>query len=278
MKKILCLLLACLSLTILPLTAFAHDVPEVDRDDGSIHVSVRYAGEPVPGGKLTAIRVGYIYEENGDYTFRRFGDDKPLEDIQSASAAEEMAAYVAQNDYPFEAQTVTVGEDGVANFLNLKTGLYLIRQDAPAPGYTTMNPFLVSVPYMEFGKYLYHVSALIKSEINKHPEPTEPPTEPPTVPEEPTEPPTVPEEPTELPTVPEEPTVPPTEPEETTQPSTAPTEPEPTRPAPTKPDPDKLPQTGQMNWPVPVLAVIGFALLVAGWGLRFGCRKKTQGE
>ena len=67
--------------------------------------------------------------------------------------------------------------------------------------------------------------------------------------------------------MPEETTVP----EETTQPT--PTEPKPTKP---KPDPGKLPQTGQLNWPVPVLATLGLLLLVAGIFLRSG--KKTVQE
>lgn len=35
-----------------------------------------------------------------------------------------------------------------------------------------------------------------------------------------------------------------------------------------------LPQTGQLNWPVPVLTVLGLALFMAGWYLRFGKQRK----
>lgn len=38
---------------------------------------------------------------------------------------------------------------------------------------------------------------------------------------------------------------------------------------PTQPTDSRLPQTGQMNWPVPVLAVLGLLLFSAGWVLRF---------
>lgn len=50
-------------------------------------------------------------------------------------------------------------------------------------------------------------------------------------------------------------------------------EPEPTTPPPTKPHEPSLPQTGQLNWPVPVLATLGLLLFAAGWLLRFGKRK-----
>ena len=36
----------------------------------------------------------------------------------------------------------------------------------------------------------------------------------------------------------------------------------------------KLPQTGQLNWPVPVLAAAGLTLFGIGWGIRF--RRKDQ--
>lgn len=52
-----------------------------------------------------------------------------------------------------------------------------------------------------------------------------------------------------------------------------PTEPtQPTEPGPTDP---WLPQTGQLNWPVPMLAVAGLALFIAGWILRFGSKKEN---
>lgn len=50
---------------------------------------------------------------------------------------------------------------------------------------------------------------------------------------------------------------------------------EPTEPDPTKPTDPWLPQTGQLNWPVPMLAVAGLALFIAGWILCFGRKKEN---
>lgn len=44
--------------------------------------------------------------------------------------------------------------------------------------------------------------------------------------------------------------------------------PEPTKPTPSKPTGPKLPQTGQLTWPIPVLAAAGLLLLVVGFVLR----------
>lgn len=56
-----------------------------------------------------------------------------------------------------------------------------------------------------------------------------------------------------------EPTPPPEEPEET--------------PTPTPPPAGELPQTGQLNWPVPVLALSGMGLFLLGWWL---CRAEGK--
>lgn len=40
---------------------------------------------------------------------------------------------------------------------------------------------------------------------------------------------------------------------------------------PAKPDDGRLPQTGQLAWPVPVLVAAGLVLFAVGWALRSGC-------
>lgn len=216
MKRVVSAMLALVLLLGMPLTARAHDVPQ-DRDNCTIEVQVRYDGENVSGGTLTAIKVGYVDEDDGNYFFSRVMDDTLLEDISSAEAVQELLKFYKDNktQHAFEQQTVSV-KDGIAKFSGLPTGLYLILQNKAAKGYSKLNAFLVSIPYMEDGEYIYDVTAAIKTELEREPEPTEP--------------------------------------------------------KPTKPEGPKLPQTGQLNWPVPLLAVCGLALVVLGCFLR--SRKK----
>lgn len=218
MKRVVSALLALVLLLGMPLTARAHDVPQ-DRDDCTIEVLVRYDGKDVSGGTLTAVKVGYVDEDDGNYFFSRVKDDALLEDIGSADAVKTLEKFYSDNkaSYSFEKKTVTV-KDGKAKFTGLSTGLYLIIQQTAAKGYSKLNAFLVSVPYMEDGTYVYDVTATIKSELEREPEPTAPPA--------------------------------------------------------TKPEDPKLPQTGQLNWPVPLLAACGLALVVLGCFLR--SRKKEN--
>jgi len=53
----------------------------------------------------------------------------------------------------------------------------------------------------------------------------------------------------------------------------------PTEPEPTKPTDSQLPQTGQLNWPVPILVVGGLVFFLLGWFLYFdGNKKKHETE
>jgi len=217
MKKMITVLLALSVLLSFPLTAYAHDMPQ-ERDDCSIEVIVRYDGENVDGGTLTAIRVGYVDEEDGNYFFSQEFTNIKIEDIASSNAPKTQQEFYNNNksNYDFYTQTQTV-ENGKATFSGLSTGLYLIVQNRAADGFSKLGAFLVSVPYMEDGEYQYHVTAAIKSELEREPEPTEPP--------------------------------------------------------PTEPDDPKLPQTGQLNWPIPLMVVAGLGLFAAGWVLCFGKKR-----
>lgn len=212
MKKVYALLIALLLVCSLPVTALAHDVPDLDRT-GSIEIVVRYDGQAVAGGQLTCYRVGEIYEDDGNYSFVRVLDGEPLDDITSPALAEELLAFAEDRGLP--GLTVDIDSNGRARFTGLELGLYVIAQYDAADGYELLGPFLVSLPYMEDGVYLYDVTASAKSELKRVPE-TEPPKD------------------------------------------------------------EKLPQTGQLNWPVPLLAVSGLAVFSLGCVLCFGKKKETH--
>ena len=212
MKKLIMLLFVVALLCSLALPVYAHDVPQ-DRTDCTIEVVVRYDGEDVNGGTLTAVKIGYVDEEDGNFFFSQELTGTLLEDIASAALPGELYDFYENNkkNHEFYVQTQSV-KDGKATFAGLPTGLYLIIQEKAAKGFSKLSPFLVSVPYMEDGQYLYDVTAAIKTELEREPESTPPPS--------------------------------------------------------TKPDGPKLPQTGQLNWPVPVLAVSGLAMFTLGFLLR----------
>ncbi|MBQ3090470.1 MAG: LPXTG cell wall anchor domain-containing protein [Oscillospiraceae bacterium] len=210
------LLLILAVLLCLPLGGSAHDVPE-ERKDCSIELLIRYDGEDITGGTLKAVKVGYVDQEDGNFFFYQEMTGEKLEDVASPEAAQKLKEFYDDNkdDYDFYTQIQTVTE-GKSQFKNLTTGLYLIVQDNAAEGFSKLDAFLVGVPMMVEGEYQYHVTAAVKSELERTPTPVTPPA--------------------------------------------------------VKPSDPKLPQTGQLNWPVPLMASAGLGLFLLGWVLCF--RKK----
>lgn len=221
MRKITVLLLALLLVASLCFTVSAHDVP-VERDDCTIEIRIRYNGENVDSGTLTVIKVGYVDEEDGNYFFSRVGDDALLEDVASADAVAALEKYYADNkgSISFETQTADAKE-GICQFSGLSTGLYLVIQQTPAPGFSALNASLVSVPQLVDGVYEYNISVAIKSELKRE---------------------------------------------------------DPTDPTPTAPTVPDLPQTGQLNWPIVVMAVVGMLMFLLGWVTYSKTAKKIHEE
>ena len=251
---------------------------------GSITVTLRDSetGNTVSGGKLTLYPVASISRQNGnlsyDYTNGFENCGVSLGDLSESDLAQTLNE---KRPASSKGETLTLDTDGKAVFSRLPLGLYLVVQSTASTGYEKINPFLVSVPLVEEDTYLYDVDALPKVG-------TLTPTTPPDVPGEPDKP----EEP-DKPTEPEKPTTP----ENPDKPETPDIPEEPgknTPPGADNPDdwvlngrPDKnaapnpgnpedwvlngrptLPQTGQLNWPIPVLTAAGTCLIAAGILLR----------
>lgn len=211
MKRILCLFLTLIVFFSLPLTAGA-----TLKGDCSIEVTVTYGDTKITGGKLTAVRVGYV--DFDTFSFRQMTNGKVIENIGKSSAVEKMLKYYDDNKskYTFDTYTVDV-KDGKALFKEIPMGLYLIKQDTAASGYNKLSAFLVTVPYGD------ETDVCLKAKPELKREPTKPST--------------------------------------STTTTTG----------------SKLPQTGQLTWPIPWLASSGMILFALGWWLCFG-RKKDNYE
>lgn len=277
-RKRLAAVLAALTLLVwCAAPAFALEVVDLSRT-GSIKVSLydSETSEAVGGGTLTLYRVAKVQKDNANLSFvytNGFEDcGVELGDLSEGELAGRLAEKIAATA---ESTTVEISDFGAAEFGDLEVGLYLVVQTTAAENYNVINPFLVSVPIQENGSYVYDVDALPKvgTAAKKTPEPPDTPDKPDT--------PDTPDKPDEE------------------NPNT-PAAPGPDNPDgwvlgangekiyrnPEAPSPDNpngyvmgahgLPQTGQLNWPIPVLAVTGVVLVAAGIKLKKGTRKDEK--
>ena len=267
-KSFISLLVMMILLCSVNMTAFAHDVPQMDKK-GSIEVTMRCEGRPVPGGNLVLYRVGDVSENNGDYSFKLIApymeSGAELKNLQSQETAQKLADYVKANRLSRTAKDID--QNGQVKFTDLELGLYLLMQTKAAGGYYETAPFLVTVPSMDEEKYVYDIDASPKVEAFQKPD--EPESEPQQSESEPE---------SEYESEPESEAE--SESESETESETGETEG--TETLPTESDSGvegekaSLPQTGQLNWPIPVLAVLGMVLFAGGWTLRFGQKKEKN--
>lgn len=223
----------------LALSVSAVEIPDASRK-GSLTLTMVWDGKSLDGGRLTLYRVGTIDNHNGDYFFvpvPQLEDAAPqLTDLTDKTLPPKFLALAEEKQLtPIHVPILS----GKALAESLSTGLYLVAQaeEDACDGYDPIDPFLISLPQWDGKTYQYDITARPKVGLPDS-EPTEP-TEP-----EPSEP--------------------------------EPSEPEPSEPE--KPGPEKeprLPQTGQQNWPVPVMAVSGLMLILLG---RLLCTGKKEGH
>lgn len=209
-KHILTGVLAAALCLLLCATAWADEAARSLYETGSITIHMKDidSGAAVPGGVLRYYRVAQPVRTNGNdswgYVDAFAGCKASLEDIGAAELAANLAAYAQDQAIP--GQEVTVGEEAQVVLSDLPAGLYLVVQVTAADGYSPVEPFLVSLPTVVDGAYVYAVDSTPKLELKKAPPPPEV----------------------------------------------------------TPPLPPKLPQTGQLWWPVPLLAMAGLALMISG--------------
>lgn len=218
-KQLSALLLTLFLCCAMVVTVYAHEVPDLSRT-GSISIAMIYDGEAVGGGSLTFYQAASVRADNGDYSFvltDEFAQSGvSLKNPTDKATAERLAEYVSSNHVA--GMTEEIGEDGMLTVENLNPGLYLVIQKETVGGFESLKPFLVSIPMLEKGNYVYDVDASPKLEILKK-------------------------------------------------------TPSPTPATPDTPD-STLPQTGQLNWPVPVLTILGLGFFFLGWRLSFGGQGK----
>lgn len=167
-KQLAAFLLTLLLILSLSLTAYAAQ-PNFDiSQTGSIRVQLRdpAASGTNVSGKLELYKVGDATESNNDLTFVPAGafaaSGISLSDVQASGLAQNLADYAREQNLTGTAASATASEATV--FSDLSTGLYLLVQTETDAEYLPVSPFLVSVPMYSAtdGGWIYHIDATPK--------------------------------------------------------------------------------------------------------------------
>lgn len=233
-----------------------------DDDDGSIRLDAHYheddgsiyflAGDTY---ELTLIAHKSIDDDTLDVTYTIVDAYKDFDcDWVATTASQRLAIAKELAKVAVPDETGVTDKNGKLTFDDLKPGLYLIVRSRVAEKNKDyiLDPYLVTLPIIEDGDVFEDIEVDEKFARIGDPRPTPTPTITPVPSNSPL--------PSESPVPSAQPT--PTPNTETTPapvPSAAPTpvgSPQVTA--------GRLPQTGQLNWPIPVLLIVGLALILLG--------------
>ena len=253
MKQIPALLLAICLIFFISSPVSAADAGGSDRF-GSLTVEMYCEDTPVAGGCAVLYRVGEaVYGEDGLALSLSgdFSDSSVTPNLDMETAAV-LAEYALGLDLAGMEQTVD--EAGTAVFTALSSGLYLFVQTESAEGFLPAEPFLTVLPQWDEEGYHYTVFARPKLSPADPDDDAENPDNP-----DDNDDPNDPDSPDDG-----------ENPDDNDDPND-PDSPDDGENPDDNEDPDesgKLPQTGQLNWPVPMLALGGLFFVVLGLCLR----------
>ena len=160
----------CLTVLMLVTCVFTVSAEEFDpAKTGSISVTLteQYEKTPIAGAELSVYHIAtvgintdkklnYIYKD----AFAAIGiaiDDPEL--------AAKLDAYLSENEVA--AIKLCTDANGMASCADLPLGLYFVRQTNAVEGFAPCTPFLVTVPIESTDGYVYAVNATPKTEVAK---------------------------------------------------------------------------------------------------------------
>lgn len=214
---------------------FSYAVPDLDRP-GSVSVTMRYGDTAVPGGEMEIFRVADIIIEGTELRYVPTDNFINYDGDLRDPDSPDLALSIAAYiaQNNITGGTAAIDRNGSVTFSDVVPGLYMLIQTVAAEGYSCVTPFLVSLPSYTNGEYVYDIDVSAKTELAKAEEEK-------------------------------------TDNNQGTNVTNKPASGKNTGGSDN--GGNKLPQTGQLNWPIPILLVMGTALVLTGLILCFGQRK-----
>ncbi len=170
MKKILCLGLALVMCAVLALPACAEDV-DMNRK-GSISLTLKSGSEVVPNAPFSLYLIATAVQNGGAFTFEYLPEfenyGKPVGELKHEVDSNALADYIVDNDlYGDPVAKAVTDKNGELTFAGLELGTYLAVQTAGDDGYSLTVPVLCCTPDYKDGKWVYDVNANPKPQVER---------------------------------------------------------------------------------------------------------------
>lgn len=164
-RKMIILCVTALLILSCSLSAFAQDFDPEKTGAISVTLTEQYDKEPIVGAELSVYYVATVHKNaNGNlsYTYTGAFENAGI-DITDPSLATQLETFVLEQNVP--SVKITTDKNGTATCKDLALGLYFIRQVSAVEGFAPCTPFMVTVPGANEDGYVYEVNASPKTEV-----------------------------------------------------------------------------------------------------------------
>lgn len=167
LRKIITLCVTAFLILACPLTVFAQDLDLTKTGSVSVTLTEQYEKTPIAGAELSLYYVASVgINTDGNLSYVCTDTFKNSEiDLADPELATRLDAFVSAQDVP--CIRVITDSKGQASFQDLPLGLYFIRQSGTVAGFAPCTPFTVTLPGTNADGYVYAVEASPKTEVAK---------------------------------------------------------------------------------------------------------------
>lgn len=164
-RKMITLCVTALLILTCTLTVFAQDFDPEKTGAISVTLTEQHDKEPIVGAELSVYYVATAHMNangNSSYVYSDTFENCGI-DMADPSLASKLEAFVLQHHVP--SLQMTTDETGTATCKDLALGLYFVRQTGAVEGFAPCTPFMVTVPSKNAEGYVYEVNASPKTEV-----------------------------------------------------------------------------------------------------------------
>ena len=164
------IIILCMTVVLILSCSFPVFAQEFDpQKTGAISVTLtdQPNKNPIVGAELDVYyvaTVGMDAEGNLIYAYTDAFQDSGM-DLTDPSLSTKLDAFVAQHDV--SSMKMTTDKNGFADCCDLALGLYFVKQTGSVEGFAPCTPFLVTVPGKDGTDFVYEVNASPKTEVEK---------------------------------------------------------------------------------------------------------------
>ena len=164
-RKIITFCVTILLLLTCSYTVFAEEFDQSKTGSISVTLIEQKQNEPIVGAELSVYYIAtVIMDADGNLIYDYTEDFKQFDTaIDDTTLVTKLDAFISKHNLP--STKMTTNTEGTALCNELPLGLYFVKQTGAVEGFAPCTSFLVTVPNEKNGKYVYEVNASPKTEV-----------------------------------------------------------------------------------------------------------------